>query len=192
MTRHWKPSRLISIVMNTLLLSSFIVSGQVPVRKRSNVELRIRPSELINGVPGTISFVFVNIADHEVRIPPVSRCIPAGRYAAAVKLGFEFAPLRPPTTGGISGGCGGGVDHLPGILEQAKSWARLKPGASFTVSYKRTELFVYEQAPGGYEFWGEYQPPTLTTEDITALEHSDIDFAREPLRSPHLRFSRPE
>lgn len=191
MTENWETYRRTAI-LNMLLLSSFMVPAQVSARKQSNVELRIEPSELINGVPGTISFVFVNIADHEVRIPPVSPCIPAGRYAGAVKLGFGFAPLRPSTTGGKGGGCGGGASHPPDILEQAKSWRRLKPGASFIVSYKRTELFVYEQASGSYEFWGEYQPPTLTAEDITALEHSDIDFARKALSSPHLRFTRPE
>ena len=50
-------------------------------------------------------------------------------------------------------------------------------GGSFTVSYKRVALSVFEQAPGAYEFWGEYHPPKLTVEEMGLLQHADIDFA---------------
>jgi hypothetical protein len=89
-----------------------------------------------------------------------------------------------------SGGCGAGAYHPPGILEQAKRWTRLKSGQRLALSYKRTELFVFEEAPGAYEFWGEYHPPKLTAEQVVALEDAGIDFAREPLTSVHLRFKR--
>jgi len=79
---------------------------------------------------------------------------------------------------------------MPGILEQAKSWRSLQPGESLTKTYKRSELFVYEQDRGAYDFWAEYRPPALTAEDITALEQAGIDFPRQVLRSAHLRFHR--
>jgi hypothetical protein len=61
-----------------------------------------------------------------------------------------------------------------------------------TATYKRTELFVFEQAPGDYDFWGEYEPPSLTAEEVATVQHAGIDFLRESLTSAHLRFKRPE
>jgi hypothetical protein len=171
-----------------LVLSSLIVSAHGCAKKLSDVDLLVRSGELTKGVPGTFSFVFVNNADHEVRIPPVSPCV--GRYSGTVKLGVDFSPITPQTTG-KGGGCGGGASHPPGILEQAKSWKKLKHGESLTISYKKTELFDFEEAPGAYEFWGEYQPPRLTAEEIAVLELAGIAFPCEPLKSTHVRFNRP-
>jgi hypothetical protein len=188
MTENRKPHFCTATLVNVLVLFLLAASAQTPARKQSKVELGIRPSELIDGVPERINFVFVNISDHELRIPPVSPCIP-GRYSGTVKLHLAFSPLGPQTAG-KGGGCGGGADHPPGILEQATSWTRLKPGASLTISYQRVELFVSEQSPGAYDFWGEYQVPQLRAEDLSALESVGIDFASETLRSTHLRFQR--
>jgi hypothetical protein len=189
MAECWKREVCNVTVIDVLLLFSLILPAQTFPAEQSNVELRLRASQIMNGVPDTISFVFVNITDHDVRVPPVSPCI--GRYSGTLNLRLEFSPIGPPGTG-KSGGCGGGVSHPPGILEQAKSWKNLRPGESLTVSYKRTELFVFEQAPGVYDFWGEYQPPQLTADDIKALKQAGIDFPRKPLRSTHLRFNRPD
>jgi hypothetical protein len=172
-----------------LVLSALIVSAHDCAKKPPDVELRVTPGELIKGVPRTVSFVFLNITDHEVRIPPLSPCI--GQYSGTIKLRLDFSPVTPQTTG-KGAGCGAGGSHTPGILEQAKSWRRLKLGESFTVSYERAELFVFEEAPGAYELWGEYQPPQLTTEEIAVLEHAGISFPCQTLRSAHLQFNRPQ
>ena len=74
-----------------LVLSSLIGSAHDCARKLSDVDLLIRSGELTKGVPGTFSFVFVNNADHEVRIPPVSPCV--GRYSGTVKLRVDFSPI---------------------------------------------------------------------------------------------------
>jgi len=168
-----------------LVLLSLAISAQTgaPI-----VELRIAPSELVNGVPDAISFVFVNAGDREVRIPPVSPCL--GRHSGTVVLRLEFSPAGPQGAG-KGGGCGGSIDHPPGILEEVKSWKRLKPGESFAVSYKRVALSNFEQGPGAYEFWGEYHPPKLTAEEIGLLQRADIGFASQSLTSTPLRFKRP-
>jgi len=189
MLATWKLHVVKILVAQVLLvLSALIVSAHDCAKKPSDVELRITPGELIKGVPRTIGFVFLNVADHEVRIPPVSPCI--GRYSGTIKLRLDFSSVTPQTTG-KGAGCGGGVSHPPGILEQAKSWRRLKPGESFTVSYERAELFVFEEAPGAYELRGEFQPPQLTTEEIAVLDHAGISFPCQTLRSAHLQFNRP-
>jgi hypothetical protein len=155
---------------------------------KSDLELRIVPSELVDGVPEAFTFVLVNIGGHDMRMPQPSQCMGAN---GTVSLHLDFTPLKPPLTGG-GGGCGVGSSDAPGILDQAKSWKTLKPGESLAVSYKRAALFDRQNAPGVYEFWGEYQPPELSAEDITALQHAGIDFPRERLKSAHLRFKRPE
>jgi hypothetical protein len=175
--------------ISVLVLSSLVVSAQTSARKESDVELRLEPSHVINGVPDTFSFVFVNVGDHEIRIPPVSPCV--GRHSGTLRLKLDFLPVGPPADG-AGGGCGGGVSHPPPILEQAKSWRMLQPGKSLTVRYKRSELFVFEQHSGAYDFSGEYDPPRLTADESATLEHAGIDFPREPLQTTHLRFNRSE
>jgi hypothetical protein len=187
MNQSWK-GHIVSNYIILLALYSLVVSAQTGAPKTPVIELSIRPSEVVNGVPDTISFIFVNAGDHEVRIPHVSPCL--GRHSGTLALRLEFSPAGPRGAG-RGGGCAGLIDHPPGILEEVKSWKRLKPGESFTVSYKRVELSVFEQAPGTYEFRGEYRPPELTADETGLLRRAGIDFASEPLRSTPLRFNRP-
>lgn len=187
MSHSWKV-HIISNCISLVVLYSLVLSAQTGAPAKAPIELHIKPGELINGVPDTFSFVFVNAGDRDVRIPLVSPCL--GRHSGTVALRLEFSPVGPQGTG-RGGGCAGWLDPPPGILEEVRSWKRLKPGESFAVSYKRFELSVFEQAPGAYEFWGEYQPPRLTTEEIGLLESAGIEFASEPLRSTPLRFNRP-
>ena len=178
------------MALSTFLLFSLILQGQSSGIQKSSLELHLTAHQLINGVPDKFSFVVVNVSDHEVRVPSMSPCM-GGRYSGTLVLNLEFQPSGPPTPG-KGGGCGGGVggSHMPGILEQAKSWRGLQPGESLTKTYKRSELFVYEEGRGAYDFWAEYGPPALTAEDIAALEQAGIDFPRQVLRSSHLRFHR--
>jgi len=111
--------------INVVVLLSLALSAQTGAPGTPVVELHIAPSELVNGVPDTITFVFVNAGDREVRIPPVSPCL--GRHSGTVTLRFEFSPAGPQGVG-KGGGCAGLLDHPPGILEEVKSWKRLKRG----------------------------------------------------------------
>jgi hypothetical protein len=128
------------------------------------VKLRIEGSEPRGGVPERISFIFVNLSDQSLRMPPVSPC--QGRYGGHLTLILEVSPTRPQT-GGRGGGCGSGVSDAPSILE-------------------RSELSSYQQAAGTYEFWGRYDPPQLTTEQLLTLENAGINFPREALASEPL------
>lgn len=102
-----------------------IVSGQIHSAKPHSIELRLRADQIVNGVPDTISFVFENVGDHEVRIPPLSPCV--GQYSETLKLRLVFSPFGPHGSG-KGGGCGGGTSHPPTILDQVKSgkgWSRV-------------------------------------------------------------------
>src|SRR5271157_3503646 len=98
-----------------------MIRAQIPTGK-PDLELRLVPGDLVDGVPETFTFVLVNISGHDIRMPQPSQCTGGN---GTVRLYLDFTPLRPPVTGG-GGGCGGGSSHPPEILEQAKSWKTLK------------------------------------------------------------------
>jgi len=181
-------TQIIYCLPTPLVLVSLVLSAQTDGPRTSVIELRIGSGKLVNGVPDTISFVFVNTGESEMRIPPVSPCL--GRHSGKLALRLEFSPAGPRGPG-KGGGCAGWGDHPPGILQEAKSWKRLKSGKSLTVSYNRVELSVFEQSPGDYEFWGEYHPPKLTEQEIGLLQRAGIDWASQSLTSRPLRFRRP-
>lgn len=169
-----------------IILYSAIMSAQN--QPAHTVVLVLRPGRTVNHVPDTFSFIFMNTGDHELRVPPLSPCI--GQYSGRLRLRLEFSPIGSRGGSGTGGGCGGGVSHVPGILDQVKSWRSLGPGRSLAVTYARRELFVAEQRPGVYEFWGEYEPPRLSEAETSALGEAGIDFPSQPLTSAHLRFKR--
>jgi hypothetical protein len=177
--------------LSMVLLLSLILQGQSSGTQPANLALHLTAYDLVNGIPNTFSFVFVNVSDHEVRVPPMSPCVLDGD-AGQVILVLLFQRSYGTVTTGQGGGCGGGVggSDMPGILERARSWTSLGRGESLTKTYKRSDLFVYEQGPGAYNFWAEYKPPEFTPEDIAALERARIDFPRQVLRSASLRFQR--
>ena len=174
-----------------IVLVSLALIGQTQTSNASapRMKLRIDPAEITNGVPQRITFVFFNLGHYEVRIPPISPCV--SLYFGRIALMLKFTPLRPQS-GGVGGGCGGGLGHVPPIVEQAKNWKAVPPHGSYKISFKRSELFVTEERPGVYEFWGEYYPPQLTTENVLALQNANIRYPQESLISQRLRFTRPE
>lgn len=150
-----------------------------------NLELRLQPGKLVNGIPESFTFVFVNISDHDVRMPQPSRC--GTSTNGIVYLGVK---LDPPPPLGMRGGCGEGYSGVGPIRDQARNWKVLKPGESLKVSFTRTELFSNQQAPGTYEFWAIYTPPIIPAYDQQILTEEGIDFPRTHLVSPHLTFVR--
>lgn len=164
-------------------VSTRIAHGSVP-----KVELRILPSQLDRGLPKSFTFVFVNRSGHQLRMPRPTQCIGGN---GTVTLRSKFKPLNTrgvPSGGG--GGCGGGLRGKIQVLEWVKSWQSLDPGTSLSVNYSRQDLFNFQEDAGDYEFWGEYVPPRLTTEDVSLLEGAGVHFPRVQLASKHLRFKR--
>jgi len=151
------------------------------------LELRILPGKLERGLPKRFTFVFVNRSGHELRMPRPSQCIGGN---GTVMLRSQFKPLNPrgvPSGGG--GGCGAGSKKIE-VLEWLMSWQSLDQGKSLSVSYSRRDLFDFQEDAGDYEFWGEYVPPKLTSEEISLLERAGINFPGVPLASAHLHFKR--
>jgi hypothetical protein len=164
-------------------VSTRVAHGSLP-----KMELRILPGQLDRGLPETFTFVFVNRSGHQLRIPRPTQCKGGN---GTVILRSKFKPLNTlgvPSGGG--GGCGGGLAGKIQVLQWAKSWQSLNPGASLSISYSRRDLFNFQEDAGDYEFWGEYEPPILTIEDVLVLERAGIRFPRVPLTSKHVQFKR--
>lgn len=161
-----------------------IAQGSAP-----KVELRILPGQLDRGLPRSFTFILVNRSGHRLRMPHPTHCTGGN---GTVTLRSQFKPLntRGVPSGG-AGGCGHGITGKTQILEWAKSWQSLDPGESLSVNYSRRDLFNFQEDAGDYEFWGEYVPPKLTTDDISLLERAGVNFPRVPLESAHLHFKRP-
>ncbi len=162
----------------------FAMAQAKSTQPKPNLELRLQPGQLINGIPESFTFVFVNISSDEIRMPLPSKCI--GSDNGTLLLSIEFTA---PGTSGFGGGCGGGING-PKIPEKFKNWEILEPNKSLSISYSRQELFATQQAPGRYEFWAEYRPPEISADDQRALTEAGIDFPREQLVSRHLVFVR--
>ena len=159
-------------------------------QKIPNLELRLQPGKLVNGVPESFTFVFVNISNHDVRMPQPSLC--ADGVFGWLYLGLE---LKPTTTEVGGFGCGGGIGgsgHVIAMRDQAKNWKILKPGESLKVSFPGIKLFSTkpQQVPGTYDFWATYTPPIIPAYDQQILTEEGIDFPRSHLVSPHLTFVR--
>ena len=177
--------RFFAIITATLLMPVLVLPQNDRSQQLANLELHLQPGNLVKGIPEAFTFIFVNISNHDVRMPQPSYC--ASDTEGTIYLVLE---LKPPPLSGIRGGYGGGISGLPSMSDQAKSWKVLKPGESLTVTFDRKTLFVDEQGPGTYEFWSEYTPPDIPAEDQRILAEEDIDFPREKLVSKHLIFVR--
>ena len=84
-----------------------------PLDTKPAVQLRLVPGKIENGLPEEFTFLFLNISDHELRMPRPSQC---SGGAGTVLLRSHFAaanPLRVPSGGG--GGCGAGHAVSPGV-----------------------------------------------------------------------------
>src|ERR1700722_397589 len=118
------------------------VSTQVAHRSVPQVELCILPGQLDRGLPKSFTFVFVNKSGQQLRMPRPTQCIGGN---GTVTLRSKLKPLNTrsvPSGGG--GGCGGGLTEKVQVLEWAKSWQSLDPGASLSVSYSRQDLFNFQ------------------------------------------------
>jgi hypothetical protein len=158
---------------------------------KATLQLRLVPGKLQNGLPEEFTFVFVNNSAHQVRMPRPSQC---SGGAGTVLLRAQFKPMNPlgvPSGGG--GGCGSGhaIISPAELLRWAKSWNRLTSGGSLAISYSRRDLFNFQEDDGSYEFWGEYVPPQLNTEQIELLKRAGFDLPVS-VASTHIHLKRPK
>ncbi len=182
-----KPMR--NVLLTLILTFGLATAATAQSEPAPNLELRLRPGALVDGVPDSFTFEIVNISKHDVRVPrPTVDC--GDSYSGSIWLRRQFKPLRPNAESGTVFGCGAGQVHWPSILERAHEWRLLRPGESVSQTLPHAKLHYESREPGTYEFWADYTPPAVGPEDQKSLRKAGIDFAAAPLSTPHLTFMR--
>jgi hypothetical protein len=169
-----------------LLLAPLLAPAQSnPPRQSPNLELRLQPGKLVNGIPDTFTFIFTNISHHDVRMPKPSNCVTSDTGIVVLRV-----KVTPEPRSGLRGGCGGWIEGHRPVRDQAKSWPVFRPGESLRVTYSLQQLFFDDHGPATYEFSAEYTPPVNPPNDQQVLTAEGIDFPRERLASQHVIFTR--
>jgi len=174
-----------TIVFVLAISAADIGVAQVPDTNASrNLELRLQTSDLREGLPHSFVFSIVNISKHDVRVPtPMAGC--SNGTFGAVWLRFRL----DPEPGGIPCGCSGGFADIPPVLTQAKRWWKvLRPGEALTVNVPQERLCYDEKSAKSIEFWGHYDPPTISADDQKSLTEAGIDFPHTQMESAHTKF----
>jgi hypothetical protein len=173
-------------IAGALLLASYLLAQEGAQKLVPNLELRLTPGELVNGVPQAFTFRLINVTLHNVWVPePAMECTDS--YNGYLWLGLKFTPLHMPGTE-AGGGCAGDRLNWPPILERVQEWKLLPPGEAIETTVPRAELHYEVGQSGTYEFWAEYHPPALQPADQRALRERGIDFPLEKLTTLHQTF----
>src|SRR3569832_66673 len=86
------------IVVATVLFAASAAAARNNAAERANLELRLKPGKLLNGIPGRFSFELVNVSDHDLRVPdPKVDCNSA--LDGSVWLQLDFTPAKFNDTG---------------------------------------------------------------------------------------------
>ena len=156
--------------------------------KRLPLELRIEAEHAEKGVPAAFTVMLENRSDHDIRLPmPATDC--ASPFMGAIGVSFHFTPLRPDRLG-QGHGCAGDTFDWPPILERVKNWKVLSPGDSLSIQQTASQIFCECNAPGKYEFWAGYTPPSLSEEDQAILREAGIEFPHQALESVHITYEK--
>lgn len=176
-----------------LALAAFLIAGtgaQAPDQSTHNLEFRLQPERLEQGVPQAFDFLLVNKTDHDVSVP-IPRVECEDSYSGDILLRLHFTPLKPgpPDEGG---GCANDRVHWPPIMDRITDWKVVHPGEALTLTADHEHLFYDGSKPGTYEFWAIYSPPSIDPSERKKLQESGIDFPHEKLRTYHLTFLKKE
>jgi hypothetical protein len=186
----WLRSLAITLALGSATCAFAQSTGYQPVDKNkpANLLLFLQAKNMQMDMPQAFAFVLVNISDHDMLIPPKPNVDCSDLSRGSLWLRLKFTPLTHELPG-LGRSCVADYGIGPGgptpILEQAKEWKVLHAGESLTLDgYKYYE----DKDAGTYEFWAEYQPPYIATEDQAVLQKAGIDFPHGELASAHITF----
>jgi hypothetical protein len=140
-----------------------------------------------DGLPAALRFTLKNIGNVAVEMPmPAIDCLgPNG----AIRV-RSVVRLDGPSNGGTGHGCGGGMADGPSFTERFKSsWFHLLPGESLTFIGDRRSMVDRMNGPATYDYWAEYEPPSLTEKERSELAEGGYFAPREKITSAHLSYS---
>lgn len=171
-----------------LFVLAAVASAQDLSPAKPTLALHLDPGKLHKGLPVEFTFELVNISDHDVHVPkPGVDCVSS--EDGYIWLELRFTPAKPNFSG--SGfGCAAGITDLSPILRRAQDWQVLHPGEAMRQTVRHNELNYDGKGAGRYEFWAEYHPPAINSQDQGALRDAAIDFPREDLKTSRLIYTK--
>jgi hypothetical protein len=177
-------------IKNLLLTAAIItvISGQGPSGSVSELELRLFPIGASGVVPEGFTFEILNTSEHDVFLPtPELECTDAFTGYVVLKMVVKTPNGKPLLGRGCAVDRGG---NWPPILQRVKSWKVLHAGEAMTLKGLRKNLLFDDTLVGTYEFWAEYNPPSVSPADSNLLRGSGIEFSERLLKTDRLRFVR--
>jgi hypothetical protein len=181
----WLRSLAITLALGSATWVYAQATGTQPVvsDKSYNLQLRLEPKDIQRGVPKAFTFVLVNISDHDVRVPmPTVNC--RDTYNGSLQLLTKFTPLTPQPSGLVKICISDSIKRPP-VLDWVKQLRVLHAGEALSESAIKN---FDDKDIGTYEFWADYFPPQISTEDQAVLRKAGIDFPHDALTSAHITF----
>lgn len=175
--------------MQTLVAALALAAAllQSPLRStaKSDIELSVIPQDVDHGLPRTISFLLINSARHDVRLPvPAIQC--EDSFDGSILLTVQGP--KPPEGGGCASDMFG---PQPTILERVATWKTLHPGETLIVSSSRDRFDYDDKQPGRYEFSAVYSAPSLKPDDRETLRRAGIEVSQGKAQSPVVVLMKP-
>jgi hypothetical protein len=158
----------------------------VPTLTFEDMELRLQPGDIHDGVPESFTFSLVNKSGHDIQLPtPAIECRGQpldGRFM----LKITFTPLPGHPGSGMN--CANDAADKRTISERVKTWKILHSGESVVMQATRKDIPYNDQEPGTYEFSAIYFPPAMTVDDRKMLLEAGVVFPQKMLRTASIRF----
>jgi hypothetical protein len=196
------------------LVTALLAVAQGPDQQTTaNLEFRLQPEAILQGVPLAFRFLLVNNTGRNVRVPvPSFNCEDA--YGGSISLRLHFTPLVPEPFTAFN--CSGDGPFGVPITDRIKEWQIVAPGYALSLKVDRkhiawavvrrdgplpnaeehvvqpgmTPYFYDDSKPGTYEFWAIYTPPFVDTSDQRKLHEVGIDYPHAKLTTAHVTFVR--
>jgi hypothetical protein len=178
---HWQVA---CVGLSAALL--VVINAQSPDQRAAvNLELRLDPEALDEGVPQAFGFELVNASDHDVWVPqPAIQC--EDDFDGSIRLSLDFRPAEP----GPGEGCSADGLDWPSILDRVKEWKVLHSGDNLVFTADHARLHYESDRAGTYEFWATYSSPVIRPSDQAILRQAGIDFPHGRLTTRHLVFEK--
>lgn len=172
-------------IIGTVLFTPLLLAQASAQKTPPSLELHLIPGEMLHGFPQTFTFTLTNVTQHNVWVPdPSMEC--SNSLRGYLWLGLRSVPFHPPGSETREQCVVDGFREP--ILIRVQKWKVLAPGEAIENTASRAQLRYEVKQPGTYEFWAEYNPPSLRLEDQQALRERGVDFPFEKLITRHLTF----
>ncbi len=150
----------------------------------TDVSLKINPHISSAGGLQSFTFTLTNATHHPVVLPePILDC--GGSYTGAIWLRYRV--VTPDQAGsGMGWGCAADKYGWPTITDRVKGWKTLHPGESLRLEGEAQTLHLKSLQAGTYDFWADYTPPSVTSDEARTLMQSGYQLSLKELTSEHV------